>query len=67
MAVLLGVCNWVHPLLQSPLCCKELKEAGLDAIQLDLGSAEEIFRCRRRAYSGNGKKRRSYTASGLTL
>ncbi|MFQ9489920.1 MAG: hypothetical protein ACLR0N_02245 [Bilophila wadsworthia] len=43
MAVLLGVCNWVHPLLQSPSCCKELKEAGLDAIQLDLGSAEEDF------------------------
>ena len=35
MAVLLGVCNWVHPLLQSPSCCKELKEAGLDAIQLN--------------------------------
>lgn len=43
MAVLLGVCNWVHPLLQSPSCCKELKEAGIDAIQLDLGSAEEDF------------------------
>ena len=43
MAVLLGVCNWVHPLLQSPSCCKELKEAGLDAIQLDLGSAEDDF------------------------
>ena len=65
MAVLLGVCNWVHPLLQSPSCCKELKEAGIDAIQLDLGSAEEDFPLS--AYSGNGKKRRSYTASGLTL
>ena len=43
MAVLLGVCNWVHPLLQSPSCCKKLKEAGIDAIQLDLGSAEEDF------------------------
>lgn len=43
MAVLLGICNWVHPLLQSPSCCKELKEAGIDAIQLDLGSAEEGF------------------------
>ena len=43
MAVLFGVCNWVHPLLQSPSCCKELKEAGIDAIQLDLGSAEEDF------------------------
>ena len=67
MAVLLGVCNWVHPLLQSPSCCKELKEAGLDAIQLDWVLRRKIFRCRRRAYSGNGKKRRSYTASGLTL
>lgn len=43
MAVLLGVCNWVHPLLQSPSCCKKLKETGIDAIQLDLGSAEEDF------------------------
>ena len=43
MAVLLGVCNWVPPLLQSPSCCKKLKEAGIDAIQLDLGSAEEDF------------------------
>ena len=34
---------WVHPLLQSPSCCKKLKEAGIDAIQLDLGSAEEDF------------------------
>lgn len=37
MAVLLGVCNWVHPLLQSPSCCKKLKETGIDAIQLDFG------------------------------
>ena len=43
MAVLLGVCNWVHPLLQSPSCCKELKEAWIDAIQINLGYEEEDF------------------------
>ena len=43
MSVLLGVCNWVHPLLQSPSCCKALKETGIDALQLALGPAGEGF------------------------
>lgn len=43
MSVLLGVCNWAHPLLESPSCCNALKETGIEAIQLDLGSAEEGF------------------------
>lgn len=43
MSVLLGVCNWAHPVLKSPSCCEALREAGIEALQLDLGSAGEGF------------------------
>lgn len=43
MSVLLGVCNWAHPLLQSPSCCAKLKDVGIQALQLDLGASEDGF------------------------
>lgn len=40
MSVLLGICNWTHPLLRSPSCCVAVKDAGLRALQLAWGGED---------------------------
>lgn len=40
----IGICEWALPTpLRGPVCCRVLKDFGLDAVELEFGTVEENF------------------------
>lgn len=40
MSITIGICNRIHPALADPVCCAQVKEAGITALYLDCRLSE---------------------------